>query len=406
MPFCRNAFLLFSRSQNLTLFLGLLGAVHATSTSHNLRYRIVVAIMTAQVPHTPRRRSSAFKVVTCCVICVSLLLQLPTQDNVASTEASLKDKRKNFTKEAIAASNMSLSTIRQYLASKNSSSSAPSDAVGMDFFVAGFAKCGTTSLLKTFEAHNETAVAPKEECSLDVIKDDTVARSNVIKALTNASSLVNVKRGIKCPFSFTSDDALPRLDEWFPSTKLIFGLRHPVALFESYFNYRVLTYYAGKIKGPIPPAETLLHSNAWERVSTDYTKFETILKKLVSLNKPPPKIFLYTLEQMKDETENKALRETLASFLELKHPIQPLPQVNVNPHVGDQGYEETIDICDSRYDELRSILTSNGRKTQQWIRDNLLPNATVANLEGFVNMLKQWGTDPCKVVEQDMEEAE
>ena len=278
----------------------------------------------------------------------------------------------------------------------------------MDFFVAGFAKCGTTTLLESFKLHNETAVAPQEECSLDMIEDDDKARANVIRALTNASSSQTVKRGIKCPFSFTTDSALQRLEQWFPNTKLIFGLRHPVHYFESYYNYRVLAYHFGKITGPIPPAEMLLHSNEWARVSTDSAKFETVLQQLLttspnqetSLKFP---VFLYMLEQMKDEMENEALREALGTYLELQHAIDPLPRANVNKFVGEDGYKETIDICDAKYNELRSILTTNGKKTQQWIRDELLPYATVANREGFVKLLQQWGQDPCDVIKEEAE---
>jgi len=359
-------------------------------SSHNTLEESIMS-STKQTTTTPRRRN-AFRAVTCGALCMTLIFHMPTPNATYSSTDSLRGNRKNFSKEDIVASNLTASTVRQHV--KNNTK-----VRSMDFLVAGFAKCGTTTLLKTFEAHNETAVAPKEECSLDVIENNAVARATVMRSLSNASSSPNVKRGIKCPFTFTSDNSLQRLEQWFPDTKVIYGLRHPVHYFESYFNYRVLAFHSGKIKGPIPPAERLLHSNEWERVSTDSARFETILRQLVSTdNEEAPlkfPVFLYTLEQMKDEKENEALRETLGSFLELQHPIQPVKKANVNKNVGDNGYRETIDICDIKYKELRSVLVANGDKTQQWIRDKLLPHATVANRESFVKMLKQWGQDPC-----------
>lgn len=341
--------------------------------------------------------SRPFRAIMACgaLLCMTLLFHLPSQQDM--NVESLRGKRKNFTKEIITESNLTAASVRQHLQNNNTLINDTTTKIDMSFLVAGFAKCGTSTLLKTFEAHNETAVAPEEECSLDDIKDNAVARATVLQSLRDASTLANVKRGIKCPFSFTRNNSLQRLEQWFPNTKLIYGLRHPVYWFESYFNYRVLAFHAGKIKGPVPSAETLLHSNEWERVSTDAARFETVLQQLVSTEKQSLKfpVFLYTLEQMKGTDENEALRNSLGSFLGLQYPIQPLKKINVNNRVGDNGYKETIDICDSRYDQLRTVLVKNGQTTQQWIREKLLPHATVANRDGFVNLLKQWGQDPC-----------
>jgi hypothetical protein len=104
---------------------------------------------------------------------------------------------------------------------------------------------------------------------------------------------------------------------------------------------------------------------------------------------------MYTLAQMDDAIENVALRKELGSFLELEHTIEPIAKFNVNPRVGARGHKETIDICDAKYNELRRILVTNGKKTQEWIRNEMLPYATVANRDGFEQLLKQWARDPC-----------
>lgn len=362
-----------------------------------------------QQQETQQSRRNVFRAFTCCALCMmALVVHLPVTTKDAPFTDSLRGKRKNYVKEAIAASNLTGADVIQQLSTPNNNSTrSNTTTTQMDFLVAGFAKCGTTSLLKTFEAHNETAVAPREECSLDMKDNDEEARATILDALRNASSSKDVKkRGIKCPFSFTSDISLKRMEEWFPNTKLIYGLRHPVKAFESSYNYRVQAVHNGKIPGPIPPAETLV-SKAWQRVSTETVRFERVLKQLLETNpetglKFP--VFMYTLQQMKDEAENATLRETLGSFLELEYPIEPLAKVNVNLRVGDNGYRETIDVCDDKYKKLRSVLVANAKMTQQWIRDEMLPYATVANRDSFVEHLKQWGLDPCEELEEESHE--
>jgi hypothetical protein len=188
--------------------------------------------------------------------------------------------------------------------------------------------------------------------------------------------------------------------------KLIFGLRHPVYYFQSFYNYRVAEFHQNKLKTPIPPPESLIGSDEWARVSTEAARFEQVLKKLKKTNSdkssPTPfKVFLYTLEQMEDENEERGqkLRETLGSFPDLQYQIQPLHMhaANINHFVGKKAFPETIDICDTKFDDLRRVLVKNGKRTQRWIREEFLrsPDVTVANSEHFNEILKQWAFDPC-----------
>jgi hypothetical protein len=62
-------------------------------------------------------------------------------------------------------------------------------------------------------------------------------------------------------------------------------------------------------------------------------------------------------------------------------------------------YDNMINICDSKYDLLRSELVANGKETQPWIREDLKknnPNVVVANKEHFHELSGQWGTNPCQ----------
>jgi hypothetical protein len=60
------------------------------------------------------------------------------------------------------------------------------------------------------------------------------------------------KRGYKAPRDITNANALTAFATYFPTTKLIIGVRHPVLWFQSFYNYRVR---GGTI---MPPAETLM----------------------------------------------------------------------------------------------------------------------------------------------------
>lgn len=330
---------------------------------------------------------------------------------------------------------LSANETTNYAGFQQEASDEDDDDVKLDFVVAGFPKCGTTTLLKTFDQHEgeiawrddklssmhglilfhqsnslfpfsytETQVHPVEECSLDQVFQDDYAYTRLTENLKALNGTRSTKRGIKCPFVFTTPKSLERLEDWFPSTKVIFGLRHPVHFFQSYYNYRVMDVHLGKLEGPIPSAESLIGSNDWIRVSTDYARYEEVLMKLGKTKasqepKSPFKIFLYTLEQMEDEDDARRakLREALGDFLNLEKKIEPLTAVNVNKLVGKKGFDETIDICDSKHDELRGVLVENGKKTQKWILEEFLesPDVNIANEDHFRDIVSQWGTDPC-----------
>lgn len=292
----------------------------------------------------------------------------------------------------------------------------------LDFFVSGFPKCGTTTLLRTFEQHAETAMPPNEECALDQEFQDDRAYARLMNSLKNATTnnTTHVKRGIKCPSGLTTPKGIERLEDWFPHARLIFGLRHPVLYFQSFYNYRVLEVHKGKWNVEhIPSPEFVLESDAtpWLGLTMERTQFERVLEKLGKTKasqepKTPFKVFLYTLGQMEDDDDDRRarMRHTLGEFLELKKPIEPLPQANRNGFVGEKGFNETMNICDSKHNVLRGVLVENGKKTQQWILDEFLssPDVTVANAAHFRALVSEWGTDPCNKNEKkdDSQEAE
>lgn len=288
----------------------------------------------------------------------------------------------------------------------------------LDFFVAGFPKCGTTTMLFLFDTHNETDVSQTEKCVvLNAQVSDTIAINRLDDAIGELTVDPQKKRGIKCPTGIKNSRTLERLHNHSPGTKLIIGVRHPVLFLQSYYNYRVTEIHDNNSKEKIPPLESLIGKTDWKGVSTDMARFDLYLKQLGKTNMTTDqlsefigrphmavrpnkfKIFFYSLDQMKDKDENRTLnlRKDLQQFLDLKQPLPPFGHENLNNFVGELGHKETVDICEARYDGVRNLLLEQGRMMEEWIRKEFIksPDVVVANEKHFVETIRTWGTDPC-----------
>ena len=123
---------------------------------------------------------------------------------------------------------------------------------------------------------------------------------------------------------------------------------------------------------------------------------DSLWQKRFSVN--PYKVFIYTSEQLNDsnETRQSIFREDLKAFLRLDTPLidfNSVSRVNAN----NQTHPEYIDICEPKFDIIRTKLLASGRKSRDWILNRFLKSkdVTVSNLEYFRANLHAWGTDPC-----------
>jgi hypothetical protein len=296
----------------------------------------------------------------------------------------------------------------------------------LDFFVAGFPKCGTTTMLFLFDRHPETDVSTTEKCIvLNAQVSDTLAINRLDDAIGELNSDFRHKRGIKCPTGIKNARTLERLQNHSPGTKLIIGVRHPVLFFQSYYNYRVTEIYDLNLTQTIPPPESLIGKKDWKGVSTDMARFDLYLKQLGKTNMTTDqmsefidrphmavrpnsfKVFLYSLDQMKDKDEKRTsdLRKDLQQFLKLRAPLPEFGHENLNNFVGETAHAETIDICEERYDGLRKVLVEQGGKMEQWIRKEFLKSSdvVVANEMHFLETIRNWGTDPCRKTDDEHE---
>ena len=122
------------------------------------------------------------------------------------------------------------------LPSPASSSTTMYNKSQFDVFIAGFAKCATTSLKDLLAA--STHMVEKEVCR------PFGASVNDSQALDMLDAVAlqlpdNGLKAFKCPGGVKLARAIERMQAHSPQAKWIVGLRHPVLMLESYYNYRI-----------------------------------------------------------------------------------------------------------------------------------------------------------------------
>jgi len=320
----------------------------------------------------------------------------------------------------------------------------------LDFIIAGFPKTGTTSLLYAFGDHPETDIASKERCAItNPMASDFVALGKLKEAMSELSGSPRVKRAIKCPNAvYHAYSAIVRLEQHAHDAKFVIGVRHPIDMLQSYYNYRVTEMYdnhhrqqkllaktkgssAGKLKKmeAIPPLDSLIGAEKeWKGVSTDSTRFELYLRQFgktkvqaseleemvvnteasraekkqrhLAIKPNSFSMFLYTVDQLEDTgnaKRSKAFRSGLQNFLGLEKPLKPVGRENLNHFVGRKAHRETVNICLPKYSSLRRVLVKQGARSAHWIEHEFLrsPDVVVANREHFIESIRLWGEDPC-----------
>jgi hypothetical protein len=289
---------------------------------------------------------------------------------------------------------------------------------GFDFIIAGFPKCGTTTLLKAFSAHDETDMAASEQC---VIAAPNQADVRVFKRLDDTLHTLSIdkKSSFKCPTSLYNYKSIVRMDQHSPDAKYIIGIRHPVEMLQSFYNYRVTEIKERNLDEPIPTLESVLASGeAWKGVSMQSTRFDLFLMQMgktaitaedmiefadmqanyeLAIRPTLAKVFLYTVDQLEDTDVKRSeqFRTDMKNYLELSQPIQPFGIENKN-HV---KHAESIDICDAKWATIRAKLVQQGAVTATWISEHFIHSTDVwvANQEHFVETLESWTRDPCDI---------
>lgn len=294
----------------------------------------------------------------------------------------------------------------------------------LDFAVLGFPKCGTTTLMQSLDTPADAAVVQNERCGLG---NDNVAK--LVYQLVEGDSLPRdptVKRGIKCPKDLESASALRNLAKYFPRTKLIVTVRHPVLWFQSFYNFRVKNTFSVR-RQVMPPTKRMIGGQAIcrraQNVCTDRAKFHTYLAHMaktplssleeMELLQPgwnkneivriTAKLFLMDVSQLGDKNQTRLdkFREDLRSFTGLEGEVRIESAKIVAEEVIPQKIrKQMIDICSSENNLVRQVLMKHARKASKWIISYLLksPDVVVSSRDHFIELIRLWEYDPCEQV--------
>jgi hypothetical protein len=288
----------------------------------------------------------------------------------------------------------------------------------LDFFIMGFPKCATSSLMQLFmKAVNETDIVWMDDGNQEYnVRHMKNVERLLEKIEEGRSTNSEVKKyGIKWPVLHKDNNLVESMKNLIESnpqheeTKIIIGMRHPVRFFESFWNFRELRDH------DMPPPSTLIGSQkiAKRGVYTELAQFE---KNLMLLGKfdlvhddfawleenyktvlsTKNKVFLYLQEQFQDEntTRFQTFLDDMLSFVGVEEAkVTP----DDFPHYNVINGKKPFDICDEAHKEIRDVLLSGGKASAKWFEKNLenSRDVYVSDKEYFLSMVNTWGHDPC-----------
>ena len=191
-------------------------------------------------------------------------------------------------------------------------------------------------------------------------------------------------------------------------TKIILGIRHPIAFYQSYCNFH--------IRRKSKHSKSHFTYKDCQDLYLQKTRFDIYLKQLskvevtksekkeikgfehhLELVRNPYKVFVYHLEQISDKniTRSQIFKRKFQEHSHLKTPIVEWPQNKVF----HEALPEEINICDEEFRDLRQEILANARVASSWIQDKFLGSNDViigGCLENFIEILNSWSSDICE----------
>ena len=230
------------------------------------------------------------------------------------------------------------------------------------------------------------------------------------------------------------DDEFEALRTFWPKTKLIVVLRHPVRWFEDYFNRYIETsstpmLHPNRLIGSchrlgqtvctekadvaFPLLKLGKTMNNPTLMTREIVKENRLRQNLLGATIPvhPNPVFLVTWEQLTESNvdKQKKLVDDLEYFLGVRSGLSflrlPLDRRLFQHFPHHDPHTKSIDICESSFRPLRKALMDIGRRSSQWIQNDFLPTTTVtcSQVDWFTNNLKTWMVDPCEELVQNAE---
>ncbi len=298
----------------------------------------------------------------------------------------------------------------------------------IDFVIAGFAKCGTT----TMEA-NLGYIAPMPVADVCTPVHQTVYYSYknwVEKYQQNNEE--KLFRGTKCP-AFIQGGWLRAWSDHVPRAKLIVGIRHPMLWFQSFWNMQAANHLTGNVgnnpynimepcknkdgrgcRNGCPHSQLLclnrarFHHSLAMLGKTELSDQEMELLgpddidggKNTPNNKVRNPIFLYEQHMLGEDY----LWEDLRGYLGVDHPLKHDKRVSShgkNPNL-------YLNFCNDTYDDFRAKMMPISYNVSLWLQDYFVPlakNETRSDViipkpDFFTRMVESYKLDPCGKLER------
>lgn len=324
----------------------------------------------------------------------------------------------------------------------------------LDFAVVGFGKCGTTTLLRWLSRHPQVRCLPDENWELMKGRPDDLARwlyqELPADPIYSSSPLpVNpyrrYRRCYKCPADVTQPHVVGYLRLYWPRTKLVVSIRHPVRWFQSLYNFRI---QSNETMPPpnrlVGPCKRGMKHGCTERGNFAYhlirlgkhqqhsasndsdtkrvrayqptdletrivSRYRTLQYDISAVPYTPNPVFLLDVEQLADTNATRldAFREDLAEFLGLDADSLPRQVPHHSPRGMRTYSNETqreidsrkIDVCDDEHERARNELMRLSKQTAEWMLESGFldaPGVHVTNRDHFESILRdQYMVDPC-----------
>ncbi|KAL7447490.1 hypothetical protein ACHAXM_011402 [Skeletonema potamos] len=299
----------------------------------------------------------------------------------------------------------------------------------LDFAIIGFPKCGTSFMKDYLNQTEETFVYHREFCIKKPSDLKRFVETYHELHLHPKYNTRTIKFGLKCPGVLYRSYDMKIYEKYFPKTKFIVGIRHPISWFESFYNYQMVR----NVSMPQSTATLVGKCDDDQKVCTDRARFHAALARLrktpllekeeidllfgiryenqqqhqqrrqqqrrflnsrnMQRNGFPNQLLLYEVRQLHQNNDTtEAISETLRKYLDIQQDDN-LPPIlsykNVKPRA--------INICDDVHANVRRILVEHGTDAAVWIKQYLMKNPTVeiASPESFGKLLDSWSVDPC-----------
>jgi hypothetical protein len=267
----------------------------------------------------------------------------------------------------------------------------------LDFAYIGHSKCGSSTIKYWLRAHDQISMKGEERILWDGLIS---AIQNMYKTFPNDERRL---QGYKQPNDIYRKDSLEILKTYFPKTKLIVGIRHPILWFESFYNFRVMD----NPNGILPNATELIGPCTLDQhVCTDHARYPLQIEPLLEMPNP---IFLFETKQLAlaEEDINDPFRKDFGKFLgvnNLPPPPKVKPETRLSPRRIKTRSKHQIDICDAAHDPVRLELMKHANETFYWIQEKLstttvaaAPGRITVSSPGFLrdNIFPTYLQDPC-----------